>query len=181
MFSTQFFEIGSSPSRMNRVPRLCAFSQSWTRSTLIWNVRKLLDATAEHHHGLCASVQQRGDVLAEVLNDADGLVSVLVPPTQRLPPGVEFLDTRGCLNFLRLRMPKDPEGLKVWNALQDQWRETQHRAMMERTRLTSAKIAHAAGHGDEPTRAQIDNVTKLEMLAAKLALDMDSFVKHRLG
>jgi len=78
-------------------------------------------------------------------------------------------------------MPKDPEGLKVWNALQDQWRETQQSALVERTRLTNAKIAHASGHGDEPTAAQVDNVTKLEMLAAKLASDMDSFVKHRLG
>ena len=38
-------------------------------------------------------------------------------------------------------MPKDPEGLKMWRALHDQWQETQERALAGRAELTSKQLA----------------------------------------
>ncbi|MBT2305322.1 hypothetical protein J7E70_33510 [Variovorax paradoxus] len=78
-------------------------------------------------------------------------------------------------------MLKDPEGLKMWRALHDQWKETQERALAGRAELTSKQLACVKGTGPDPTVAEIDAVESLERTAAKLANEMDNFVKHRLG
>jgi hypothetical protein len=82
---------------------------------------------------------------------------------------------------MEVEMPKDPEGLKMWRALHDQWQETQDRALAGRAELTSKQFACVKGTGPDPSVAEIDAVEQLERTAAKLAIEMDNFVRHRLG
>ena len=78
-------------------------------------------------------------------------------------------------------MPKDPEGLKMWRALHDQWQETQERALAGRAELTSKQLACVKGTGPDPSAEEIDAVESLERTAAKLAVEMDNFVRHRMS
>lgn len=78
-------------------------------------------------------------------------------------------------------MPKDPEGLKLWRALRDQWQETNQKAVAARAELVRKQIACAAGTGPDPTVAEIEEVDQQERMAGRLAVEMDNFITNRLS
>jgi len=78
-------------------------------------------------------------------------------------------------------MHNDPEGVKLWNRLRMSWQEAHQSALHERLRITRKQIDCAAGNGPDPTIEEIQEVERLEALATHLSIEMDNFVKNRLG
>jgi hypothetical protein len=82
---------------------------------------------------------------------------------------------------MEVEMAADPEGLKIWKALYGAWHEVHEKALAGRAALNDARVQRAAGKGVEPGAARISEVERLERVAQKLAVELDTFVEMRLG
>ena len=72
-------------------------------------------------------------------------------------------------------MQRQADLLKSWNVLRAQWQAANQDAAEAR-----ASVMRTYEKGALPSPEQLDDIRRLERVAARLAVDMDTFVKNCL-